>query len=583
LASNPKLAALFDNFLSDDDEEEDAFENVDTENLKVDEPIDEDAPLFLSKTQGLINDMSAYVYDDDDDDEAMNQAISRMYSTESGSHAVAQEDKASHLSLNPDEFYEFWVSRAPDAFMYMHSFNDEYKKILKRAIEEQDPDKIKSDLLSIRKQFGKTNEANELALETLQFKQDFLESVIEWRAKQAIENEGAFEQIDDKPAPPVELTEDTIMIDDDDDDEEIQFTTGLKQGMVISDDRVQSTESILEKEINYREKEASSPSKEHVHIDIHQSTLPLDNALDNNQALVNNDVEELELADKTNGQKTDLPKSNDEGSSKLQSRDDIENKMITESSTIVDFEKEKMDEPTTTTKDHGYNSEEELDVQGEEDEFARFVSDIQSKHLDQVRTELYQDMKDLNKQQRKEMGNSDDVTDQMVQDIQELLKLFGVPYIVSPMEAEAQCAALETLTLVDGTITDDSDVFLFGASRVFKNMFNQQRFVECYMSQDIEREMSLSRKKLIQLAFLLGSDYTEGIPGVGPVAAMEILAEFGSEEEEEEEALQAPLERFKNWYNSGIDTSPFQKKFVKYTYSLSFHETNMTAYIEKKT
>lgn len=36
----------------------------------------------------------------------------------------------------------------------------------------------------------------------------------------------------------------------------------------------------------------------------------------------------------------------------------------------------------------------------------------------------------------------------------------------------------------------------------------------------------LDRNKLINLAYLLGSDYTEGIPNVGFVTAMEILNEF---------------------------------------------------------
>lgn len=38
--------------------------------------------------------------------------------------------------------------------------------------------------------------------------------------------------------------------------------------------------------------------------------------------------------------------------------------------------------------------------------------------------------------------------------------------------------------------------------------------------------IGLDRNKLINLAYLLGSDYTEGIPTVGCVTAMEILNEF---------------------------------------------------------
>lgn len=38
--------------------------------------------------------------------------------------------------------------------------------------------------------------------------------------------------------------------------------------------------------------------------------------------------------------------------------------------------------------------------------------------------------------------------------------------------------------------------------------------------------LGLNREVLINMALLCGSDYTDGIPGVGPVTAMEILSEF---------------------------------------------------------
>ncbi|RKP06412.1 XPG I-region-domain-containing protein, partial [Thamnocephalis sphaerospora] len=107
-----------------------------------------------------------------------------------------------------------------------------------------------------------------------------------------------------------------------------------------------------------------------------------------------------------------------------------------------------------------------------------------------------------------------------------LLQLFGIPYLVAPTEAEAQCAELTRLALVDGVITDDSDIFLFGGTPVFKNVFQQQRHVECFSTRDIERELSLTRDRLVQLALLLGSDYTDGVPGIGRVTAMEVIGEW---------------------------------------------------------
>lgn len=40
--------------------------------------------------------------------------------------------------------------------------------------------------------------------------------------------------------------------------------------------------------------------------------------------------------------------------------------------------------------------------------------------------------------------------------------------------------------------------------------------------------LALSQNSFIQLAFLVGSDYTNGIDGIGPVSAIEILSYFKS-------------------------------------------------------
>uniref|UniRef100_K3WLQ1 XPG-I domain-containing protein n=1 Tax=Globisporangium ultimum (strain ATCC 200006 / CBS 805.95 / DAOM BR144) TaxID=431595 RepID=K3WLQ1_GLOUD len=126
----------------------------------------------------------------------------------------------------------------------------------------------------------------------------------------------------------------------------------------------------------------------------------------------------------------------------------------------------------------------------------------------------------------------------MVEDVMELLRLFGVPYLVCPMEAEAQCAALEQLGLVDGIITDDSDIFPFGGKKVYKNIFHNQKFVEAFFAQDIEKELGFSQEEMIALALLLGSDYTDGIRGIGIVNATEVVNAYPG---------LAGLEDFKKW------------------------------------
>jgi len=199
----------------------------------------------------------------------------------------------------------------------------------------------------------------------------------------------------------------------------------------------------------------------------------------------------------------------------------------------------------------------QLAAEGEE--HVRFAQTLNSAAPIQDAFDYERELKQLRNQQRKDRRDADEVTQIMINECQQLLTLFGLPYVTAPMEAEAQCAELVSLGLVDGIVTDDSDIFLFGGTRVYKNMFNQSKFVECYLTSDFEKEYALHRRKLISFAHLLGSDYTEGIPGIGPVTALEIITEFSS------------LEEFRDWWGEfqlGVNKpddvhQAFRKKFRK--------------------
>lgn len=61
--------------------------------------------------------------------------------------------------------------------------------------------------------------------------------------------------------------------------------------------------------------------------------------------------------------------------------------------------------------------------------------------------------------------------------------------------------------------------------------------------------LELSRLHLILLALLVGSDYTVGVQGVGPVTAMEILATFPPTDANEldHKKILSGLEKFREW------------------------------------
>ncbi|XP_026821295.1 DNA repair protein complementing XP-G cells isoform X2 [Rhopalosiphum maidis] len=189
------------------------------------------------------------------------------------------------------------------------------------------------------------------------------------------------------------------------------------------------------------------------------------------------------------------------------------------------------------------------------------TSSMNEQYFQSIQDTLIKRQNDLASLHRTSDRMASSVTQKITSEIKGLLKLFGIPYITAPMEAEAQCAFLEKIGRTEGTVTDDSDVWLFGANVVYKDFFDSQKYVKQFRSIDIKQKFALSRNNFIQLAFLVGSDYTNGIDGIGPVSAIEILSFFESKTKNMN--IEEKLLKIKEIVNSKAEVYcdiPFMKK-----------------------
>ncbi|NWU52356.1 GEN endonuclease, partial [Dromas ardeola] len=123
----------------------------------------------------------------------------------------------------------------------------------------------------------------------------------------------------------------------------------------------------------------------------------------------------------------------------------------------------------------------------------------------------------------------------------ELLECLGVPWVQAVGEAEAMCAYLNAKGHVDGCITNDGDVFLYGAHIVYRNfaMNAKDPVLDCYTMCSIKEKLGCDRESLIGLGILLGCDYLpKGVPGVGKEQALKLIETLRG---------QNLLQRFEQW------------------------------------
>ncbi|KAM6491164.1 PIN domain-like protein, partial [Amanita muscaria] len=117
----------------------------------------------------------------------------------------------------------------------------------------------------------------------------------------------------------------------------------------------------------------------------------------------------------------------------------------------------------------------------------------------------------------------------LTEDFQQLINAFGFYSHQAPGEGEAELAQLNAAGLIDAIATDDSDVFVFGATHVIRSSLhssNNTDNVTVYALDKInsDAQVLLTREDMILIALLVGGDYDPvGLPGCGMTIAHKLV------------------------------------------------------------
>ncbi len=135
------------------------------------------------------------------------------------------------------------------------------------------------------------------------------------------------------------------------------------------------------------------------------------------------------------------------------------------------------------------------------------------------------------------------LTRDMVSEAKKLLDCMGVPWIQAPGEGEAQAAYMAMKGDAYASASQDFDSLLFGTPRLIRNLAitGKRKLPRKRVYVDVKPEMILldenlrnlgiTREQLVDIGILVGTDYNEGVKGIGPKTALKLIKKHGTLEE----------------------------------------------------
>ncbi|WP_277554042.1 flap structure-specific endonuclease [Halobaculum limi] len=118
------------------------------------------------------------------------------------------------------------------------------------------------------------------------------------------------------------------------------------------------------------------------------------------------------------------------------------------------------------------------------------------------------------------------ITETIRRTTRELYDMLDVPFLDAPGEAEAQAAHMARAENVDYAVTDDYDALLYGTPLTVRQ-FTSAGAPECMAFEATLERHDISWEQLVDVAILCGTDYNDGVPGVGAARALALIRRYG--------------------------------------------------------
>jgi len=126
----------------------------------------------------------------------------------------------------------------------------------------------------------------------------------------------------------------------------------------------------------------------------------------------------------------------------------------------------------------------------------------------------------------------------MIEEALSLLDAMGVPWLRAPSEGEAQMSHMARKGDVWAGASQDFDAILFGTPTLVRNLTlaGKRRLPsgrqvdvtpEVVTLSDVLARLEVTREQLVDMAILIGTDFNEGVRGVGPKKALAAIKRYG--------------------------------------------------------